>query len=79
MGRTAIQSPRRAKPGRAKPKRGIAAGLIAFLGEEVIRRLLDDVKPGWDYDLRAVRDRHLSHTANGSEAARNVSLENQLP
>ena len=51
-------------------KRRIAADLMEFFGEEVIRRLLDGVKPGWESDLRTVRDRNLSHLANAVEAAR---------
>ena len=49
-------------------KRRIAADLIEFFGEEVIRGLLDGVKPGWESDLRTVRDRHVCHVANGSDA-----------
>ncbi len=39
-------------------KRRIAADLVAYFGEEVIRRLLDGVRPGWESDLRTVRERH---------------------
>ena len=39
-------------------RRRIAADLVAFFGEDVIRRLLDGVKPGWEADLRTVRERH---------------------
>jgi hypothetical protein len=39
-------------------KRRIAADLIEFFGEDVIRRLLDGVRPGWESDLRTVRERH---------------------
>ena len=35
-------------------KRRIAADLIEFFGEDVIRRLLDGVSPGWESDLRTV-------------------------
>ena len=52
-------------------KRRIAADLIEFFGEEVIRRLLDGVRPGWESDLRTVRDRHLSLVANTAEPSRN--------
>lgn len=45
-------------------KRRIAADLIEFFGEDVIRRLLDGVRPGWESDLRTVRDRHVCHVAN---------------
>jgi DNA-directed RNA polymerase specialized sigma24 family protein len=48
-------------------KRRIAADLIAFFGEDVVRRLLDGVRPGWESDLRAVRDRHLSQVTNGTD------------
>jgi len=51
-------------------KRRIAADLLAFFGEDVIRRLLDGVRPGWESDLRTVRDRHLSQVANGAEPSR---------
>ena len=39
-------------------KRRIAADLIEFFGADVIRRLLDGVRPRWESDLRTVRDRH---------------------
>ncbi|MCP5545734.1 MAG: hypothetical protein H7A49_17705 [Akkermansiaceae bacterium] len=39
-------------------KRRIAADLVAFFGEDVIRRLLDGIRPGWQSDLRTVRERH---------------------
>ena len=51
-------------------KRRIAADLVAFFGEEVIRRLLDGVKPGWESDLRMVRDRHACLAANAADPAR---------
>jgi hypothetical protein len=51
-------------------KRRIAADLIEFFGEEVIRRLLDGVRPGWESDLRTVRDRHVSLVANAAEPPR---------
>ena len=40
-------------------KRRIAADLIGFFGQDVIRRLLDGIRPGWESDLRMVRQRHL--------------------
>ena len=44
-------------------KRRIAADLIEFFGEVVIRRLLDGARPGWESDLRMARDRgHQNHT-----------------
>jgi len=51
-------------------KRQIAADWVAFFGEDVIRRLLDGVRPGWESDLRSVRDRHLSLVANAAEPLR---------
>ena len=51
-------------------KRRIAADLIEFFGEDVIRRLLDGVRPGWESDLRMTRERHLSLVANGGEPSR---------
>jgi DNA-directed RNA polymerase specialized sigma24 family protein len=44
-------------------KRRIAADLIAFFGGEVIQRLLDGVRPGWEADLRTVRGRHDARAA----------------
>jgi hypothetical protein len=46
-------------------KRRIAADLVVFFGEDVIRRLLDGVRPGWESDLRTVRERHLGQVTNG--------------
>ena len=51
-------------------KRRIAADLIAFFGEDVIRRLLVGVRPGWECDLRTARDRHACHVANAPEPSR---------
>jgi hypothetical protein len=54
-------------------KRRIAADLIEFFGSDVIRRLLDGIRPGWESDLRMVRQRHLCHVGSGGcgqEAAR---------
>jgi hypothetical protein len=48
-------------------KKRIAADLIEFFGEDVIRRLLDGVKPGWESDLRTARVRHLMHVATAKE------------
>jgi hypothetical protein len=48
-------------------KRRIAADLIAFFGEDVIRRLLDGVKPCWESDLRSARERHACHVAIASD------------
>lgn len=46
-------------------KRRIAADLVAFFGEDVIRCLLDGIRPGWEAGLRASRERHLCHSALG--------------
>jgi len=50
-------------------KRRIAADLIGFFGMDVIRRLLDGMRPGWEADLRMLRQRHLCHAETGQEAA----------
>jgi hypothetical protein len=49
-------------------KRRIAADLIEFFGEDVIRRLLEGTRPGWESDLRMSRERHACHLAGGSDA-----------
>jgi hypothetical protein len=51
-------------------RRRIAADLIAFFGEDEIRRLLAGIKPGWESDLRMTRERHLCHVGNDSIATR---------
>ncbi len=51
-------------------KRRIAADLIEFFGEDVIRRLLEGTRPGWESDLRMSRERHLSQVASGPAASR---------
>jgi hypothetical protein len=51
-------------------KRRIAADLVAFFGEDVIRRLLDGTPPRWQSDLRMSRERHLCHVSTTREAAR---------
>ena len=48
-------------------KRRIAADLVAFFGEDVIRRLLDGVRPGWESDLRTVRERHACQVSGSTE------------
>ena len=55
----------------AKLKRRIAADLIEFFGLDVIRRLLDGKRPGWESDLRQSRERHLClcHASAGRETA----------
>jgi hypothetical protein len=50
-------------------KRRIAADLIEFFGEDVIQRLIDGMRPGWESDLRMSRERHLCHVSAGREAA----------
>jgi hypothetical protein len=42
-------------------KRKIAADLIEFFGEDVIRELLGGIRPAWDSDLRLARERGHSH------------------
>ncbi len=51
-------------------KRRIGQDLIEFFGEDVIRRLLDGTRPGWESDLRMSRERHLCQVASGPDAAR---------
>ncbi len=48
-------------------KRRIAADLIGFFGEDVIRRLLDGTRPRWESDLRMSRERHLHHASTCPE------------
>lgn len=40
-------------------KRRIAADLIEYFGQDVIRRLLDGIRPDWEAGLRCSRERHL--------------------
>ena len=56
----------------ANLRRRIAADLVEFFGEDVIRRLLDGKRPGWESDLRQSRERHLCHVAAGQDAAASV-------
>ncbi len=49
-------------------KRRIAADLIEFFGEDVIRRLLEGTRPGWESDLRMSRERHACQVTSGSDA-----------
>ena len=53
-----------------KLKRRIAADLVDFFGDDVIRRLLDGRRPAWDAGLQASRHRHLRHASDsgGSSA-----------
>lgn len=53
----------------AKLKRRIASDLVEFFGLDVIRRLLDGCRPGWESDLRQSRERHLCHVDAGRDAA----------
>jgi len=53
-------------------KRRIAADLVEFFGEDVIRRLLDGIRPDWDSDLRMSRERHL---CNAPPESRTPALE----
>lgn len=50
-------------------KHRIAADLVAFFGEDVIARLLQGIKPGWESDLRMSRERHLGHVEMASRNA----------
>ncbi len=50
-------------------KHRIAADLVEFFGEDVIRRLLDGTRPGWESDLRMSRERHLCLVESGRESA----------
>ena len=45
-------------------KRKIAADLVEFFGEDMIRRLIDGIRPGWESDLRISRERHLCHVSS---------------
>ena len=50
-------------------KRRIGQDLIEFFGEDVIRRLLDGTRPGWESDLRMSRERHLCQVTTARAAA----------
>jgi hypothetical protein len=50
-------------------KRRIATDLVGFFGEDVIRRLIDGTRPGWESDLRMSRERHLCNVGTGRDAA----------
>ena len=55
-------------------KRRIAADLVEFFGEDVIMRLLDGMRPGWESDLRMTRERHLCQTSlSGNNPRQTVS------
>jgi hypothetical protein len=49
-------------------KRRIAGDLLAFFGGEVIRHLLDGVKPRWESDLHSTQGRHGSRREDGPAA-----------
>lgn len=51
-------------------KRKIAADLIEFFGEDVIRCLIVGNRPGWESDLRMSRERHLCHVSAGQDTAK---------
>lgn len=51
-------------------RRRIAADLIEFFGEDVVRRLLDGNRPGWEFDLQTVRERHSCHVESARDSAR---------
>lgn len=51
------------------PKRRIAADVVAFFGADVIRRLLDGVKPAWEAGPRCSRERHLCNLNTETGAA----------
>jgi hypothetical protein len=51
-----------------KLKRRIAADLVEFFGDDVIRRLLDGRRPAWDAGLQASRHRHLCHVSPGGSS-----------
>jgi hypothetical protein len=50
-------------------KRRIAADLVEFFGADVVRRLLGGARPRWEADVRALRDRSLSHAHMPRELA----------
>lgn len=48
-------------------RKQVAADLVAFFGEEILRRLLGGVSPGWSCNVRAGRERHLCHARRNVE------------
>jgi hypothetical protein len=42
-------------------RKRIASDLLEFFGEAIVRRLLDGMRPGWDSDLQAGRERQSCH------------------
>jgi hypothetical protein len=54
-------------------KRRLASDLLEHFGDEVIRRLLQGSRPGWEPDLRASREKHACHVeSNRHEHCRTV-------
>ena len=56
----------------ANLRRRIAADLMEFFGTDMLRRLLNGMRPGWESDLRMSRERHLHlcQAACGQDTAR---------
>jgi hypothetical protein len=55
-------------------KRRIAADLVEYFGEDIIRRLMNGMRPNWDSDLRMTRERHLCHASiSGNNPRKTVS------
>jgi hypothetical protein len=52
-----------------------SADLQLFFGEDVIRRLLDGTRPGWESDLRMSRERHLCLVESGQDTARRALMK----
>ena len=48
-------------------RRRIAADLLAFFGQDVIRRLLGGTRPAWEACLRAAREKHAGHAHAADE------------
>jgi len=48
-------------------RRRIAADLLAYFGEKIVRRLMGGLRPNWSSDLRAGRERHLCHALRWQE------------
>jgi DNA-directed RNA polymerase specialized sigma24 family protein len=55
-------------------KRRIASDLVEFFGKDILRRLLDGIRPGWESDLRMSRERHHCHATSGSNATKSGRL-----
>lgn len=50
-------------------RKRVAADLLEFFGEGIVRRLLDGMRPGWSSDLQAGRERHLCHALRSRQCA----------